>query len=357
MPIVEEARAKVNLALHVTGRRPDGYHELDMLVAFADVGDSVTLATSDTDGFVIDGPMAKGLSTEADNLVLRALRGFRELTGRTEPLSVRLTKRLPVASGIGGGSADAAATLRGLCRLYALSANDPALAELALSLGADVPMCLAGRPARVAGIGERIAPTTGRLSFGLLLVNPGVGVSTPAVFKALARRDNPPLPSLPAFDDVDRLSAFLADATRNDLEAPARDISPVIGDVLEALARQPETKLSRMSGSGATCFGLFGDMAAAARACERLMAHHPGWWIEPATAAFQGDLPDQPRDRRQRPRRRSLDGCAPRPPIPRRTVPPSTPMYRRGTAASRRAEGRRSPPRRRRAAAGRRRRR
>lgn len=286
MPIVEEARAKINLALHVTGRRPDGYHELDMLVAFADVGDSVTLATSDTDGFVIDGPMAKGLSTDADNLVLRALRGFRELTGRTEPLSVRLTKRLPVASGIGGGSADAAATLRGLCRLYALSANDPALAELALSLGADVPMCLAGRPARVAGIGERIAPTTGRLSFGLLLVNPGVGVSTPAVFKALAQRDNPPLPSLPAFDDVDRLSAFLTDATRNDLEAPARDISPVIGDVLEALARQPEAKLARMSGSGATCFGLFGDKAAAARAGERLMADHPGWWIEPATAAF-----------------------------------------------------------------------
>lgn len=287
MPIVEEARAKVNLALHVTGRRPDGYHELDMLVAFADVGDSVTLAASDTDEFAIDGPMAEGLSTDADNLVLRALKGFRELTGKTEPLSVRLTKRLPVASGIGGGSADAAATLRGLCRLYDLSANEPAFTELALSLGADVPMCLAGHPAHVAGIGERIAPTAGRLSFGLLLVNPGVGVSTPAVFRALARRDNPPLPALPAFEDADRLATFLAEATRNDLEAPARGISPVIGEVLEAIARQPEAKLSRMSGSGATCFDLFGDKAAATRAGERLATDHPDWWwIEPATAAF-----------------------------------------------------------------------
>jgi 4-diphosphocytidyl-2-C-methyl-D-erythritol kinase len=286
MLIVEEARAKVNLALHVTGRRPDGYHELDMLVAFADVGDSVTLAASDTDEFVIDGPMAEGLSTDTDNLVQRALKGFRELTGRTEPLSVRLTKRLPVASGIGGGSADAAATLRGLCRLYDRSANDPALTELALSLGADVPMCLAGLPAHVAGIGERIAPTASRLPFGLLLVNPGVGVSTPAVFRALAQRDNPPLPALPAFEDADRLAAFLAEATRNDLEAPARDISPVIGEVLEAIARQKETKLSRMSGSGATCFGLFGDKAAATRAGERLASDHPDWWIEPVTAVF-----------------------------------------------------------------------
>lgn len=286
MPIVEEARAKVNLALHVTGRRPDGYHDLDMLVAFADVGDRITLAASETDGFVIDGPMAAGLSADADNLVLRALRGVRELTGRREPLSIRLTKRLPVASGIGGGSADAAATLRGLCRLYDLSTDDPALAELALSLGADVPMCVAGRPARVAGIGERISPTTGRLSFGLLLVNPGVGVSTPAVFRALARRDNPPLPALPIFDDLDRLVAFLAEATRNDLEAPARDIAPIIGDVLEALATKTGVRLARMSGSGATCFGLFDTKAAAAAAGERLATDHPDWWIAAAKAAF-----------------------------------------------------------------------
>ena len=286
MPIVEEARAKINLALHVIGRRPDGYHDLDMLVAFADVGDRVTLATSDANSFAIDGPMASGLSSDADNLVLRALSGFRELTGRTEPLSIRLTKRLPVASGIGGGSADAAATLRGLCRLYDLPADDPALAALALSLGADVPMCIVSTPARVSGVGERITPTLGQLSFGLLLINPRVGVSTPATFRALRRRDNPPLPPLPAVESLDRFADFLADETRNDLEPPARAIAPVIDDVLTALTGLSGVRLARMSGSGATCFGLFDDKAAACRAGLQLASEHPGWWIEPALASF-----------------------------------------------------------------------
>lgn len=286
MPIVEEARAKVNLALHVTGRRPDGYHDLDMLVAFADIGDSVTLAASDADRFVIDGPMAAGLSTDTGNLVLRALNGFRELTGRTGSLSIRLTKRLPVASGIGGGSADAAATLRGLCRLHHLPADDPALAAVALSLGADVPMCIASTPAHVGGVGERITPTSGRLSFGLLLVNPRFGVSTPAAFRALERRDNPPLPPLPAFETVGHFADFLANETRNDLEPAARAIAPVIDDVLAALADLPGIRLTRMSGSGATCFGLFDDKTSASKAGLRLATEHPDWWIEPARATF-----------------------------------------------------------------------
>ncbi|MCM5560028.1 4-(cytidine 5'-diphospho)-2-C-methyl-D-erythritol kinase [Pleomorphomonas sp. JP5] len=286
MTIVEEARAKVNLALHVSGRRPDGYHDLDMLVAFADVGDSVELTTSEADRFLIDGPMAASLSTDADNLVQRALKGFREITGRTDPLSIRLTKRLPVASGIGGGSADAAATLRALCRLHDVPADAPALAALALSLGADVPMCIASSPARVGGVGERIVPTTGHLCFGLLLVNPNVGVSTPATFRALERRDNPPLPPLPVFDTVRRLADFLAAETRNDLEPAARTIAPVIGDVLTALADLPDVRLTRMSGSGATCFGLFDDKATANRAALKLAPKHPGWWIEPAAATF-----------------------------------------------------------------------
>lgn len=286
MPIVEEARAKINLALHVTGRRADGYHDLDMLVAFADVGDSVTLVTSDTDRFTIDGPMAAGLSADADNLVLRAVQGFRERIGRTEPLSIRLTKRLPVASGIGGGSADAAATLRGLCRLQDIDANDRALASLALSLGADVPMCLTGQPAHVSGVGERIEPTVGQLAFGLLLVNPRVGVSTPAVFRTLERRDNPGLPALPAFGTVGDLSTFLAEETRNDLEAPARAIAPVIGDVLAALGSLPGIRLSRMSGSGATCFGLFADRSSAEVAGARLGADHPNWWVAPASTTL-----------------------------------------------------------------------
>jgi len=286
MPVVEEARAKVNLALHVVGRRPDGYHDLDMLVAFAAVGDTVTLAPGDADRFDIDGPMAGDLRADSDNLVLRALRGFRELDGRSDPLAIRLLKRLPVASGIGGGSADAAATLRGLCRLYGRPTADPSVTALALSLSADVPMCLDGRPARVAGVGERIAPTAGRLAFGLLLANPRVGVSTPAVFQALERRDNPPLPALPAFGTAADLAAFLAIKTRNDLEPPAKAIAPVIADVLAALAGLPGVRLARMSGSGATCFGLFDDRAAADVAGARLAADHPGWWVEPTEARF-----------------------------------------------------------------------
>ncbi|WP_156886929.1 4-(cytidine 5'-diphospho)-2-C-methyl-D-erythritol kinase [Pleomorphomonas oryzae] len=286
MPIVEEARAKVNLALHVIGRRPDGYHELDMLVAFADAGDTVTLAPSDRDRFDIDGPMAGDIGAGADNLVLRALRGFRDLSGQTDPLAIRLTKRLPVASGIGGGSADAAAILRGLCNLHDRSADDPAITALAQSLGADVPMCVMSRPAHAAGIGERIAPTGGRLSFGLLLVNPRVGVSTPAAFRMLERHDNPPLPTLPAFDTVADLAAFLTIETRNDLELPAEAIAPIIVDVLSAIARLPGIRLARMSGSGATCFGLFDDRTAAEMAATQLAADRPSWWIQPTTSVF-----------------------------------------------------------------------
>lgn len=285
-PVVEKARAKVNLALHVTGRRPDGYHDLDMLVAFADVGDEVTLAPAGADRFDVAGPMATGLAADADNLVLRAVRGFRALTGRTEPLAVRLVKRLPVASGIGGGSADAAATLRALCHFHDHPVDDPALARLALSLGADVLMCLASLPARVSGVGERIEPTAGRLAFGLLLVNPGVGLSTPAVFGALERRDNPPLPALPAIGSAADLAAFLAAETRNDLEPPARKLAPEIGGVLAALAALPGVRLARMSGSGATCFGLFDDRQAAETAGARLAADRPGWWIAPAASVF-----------------------------------------------------------------------
>lgn len=286
MAIVEEARAKINLALHVIGRRPDGYHELDMLVAFADTGDTVILTPSDLDRFDIDGPMAGGIQADADNLVLRALRGFRETTGCAAPLAIRLTKRLPVASGIGGGSADASAMLRGLCRLHGWATGDPAIAAMARSLGADVPMCLASLPARVEGIGERIAPTAGRLTFGLLLVNPCIGVSTPTVFKTLERRDNPPLPPLPTLNTVTDLTAFLVGETRNDLERPAKAIAPVIVDTLADIASLPGARLARMSGSGATCFGLFDDRPAAETAAAIIADKHPDWWIQPATSSF-----------------------------------------------------------------------
>lgn len=274
-----EARAKINLALHVTGRRPDGYHDLDMLVAFADVGDRLSVERAAVDRFEITGPMATGLAADGDNLVIRARDGFRALTGWSEPVAIRLDKRLPVASGIGGGSADAAATLVALCRLAGHDAEDPALAPLALSLGADVPMCRVGKPAHVSGIGETVEPVSLGHAYGLLLVNPGLGLSTPAVFRSLERRDNPPPPPLP--NDLSRqdFAAFLAAETRNDLEAPARALLPVIGDVLGEIAAIDEIRLARMSGSGATCFGLFDDRATAEAAAGRLRARHPAWWV------------------------------------------------------------------------------
>lgn len=286
MLVVEEARAKINLALHVVGRRPDGYHDLDMLVAFANVGDTVTMERGDEDLFEIDGPMALELSANADNLVLRALSGFRALTEWSQPMKIRLTKRLPIASGIGGGSADAAAALRGLCRLHGYPVDGPALAKVALSLGADVPMCLTGRPGHISGIGERIFPTAGSLSFGLLLVNPRVGVSTPAVFRALERRDNPSLPPLAPVESGKDLATFLANKTRNDLEVPAKLLAPTIADALSAITELPGVRLARMSGSGATCFGIFDDLPTTRSAGDRLAAAHPDWWIEPAMSAF-----------------------------------------------------------------------
>lgn len=284
-PILELASAKINLALHVTGRRENGYHDLDMLVAFAEgIGDRLTVAPASSDSFAITGPMAGNLSADGDNLVIRARDGFRALSGWTDPVAITLEKHLPVASGIGGGSADAAATLRALCRL---SGHDPSsLADLALSLGADVPMCLVGRPAHILGIGETIHPVALGHRYGLLLVNPGVAVSTPSVFRALERRDNPPLPALPDALSADAFAAFVTASTRNDLEAPARQLASVIGDVLADLKALPGIRLARMSGSGATCFGLFDDAASAEAAADIIRLDHADWWVAAGQTLF-----------------------------------------------------------------------
>ncbi|MDO5647693.1 4-(cytidine 5'-diphospho)-2-C-methyl-D-erythritol kinase [Paracoccus sp. (in: a-proteobacteria)] len=271
-PVSEPAPAKLNLALHVTGRRDDGYHLLDSLVCFAGVGDVVTL-TPGGPSLTIDGPFAAGLST-TDNLCLRAA----DLAGGAAQIA--LTKNLPVASGIGGGSADAAAVLRGLAQM-----GHP-LPRAPERLGADVPVCLAGRPARMQGIGEHITPLPPLPALHLVLVNPGIALSTPQVFSALTCRDNPPLPPIPIFADLNALIHWLR-ATRNDLEPPARQIAPVIGDVLDALTAQGAA-FARMSGSGATCFGLFDRADHAERAATALS--HNGWWAvatelaQPATA-------------------------------------------------------------------------
>ena len=259
--VIEAAPAKLNLALHVTGRRTDGYHLLDSLVAFAGLGDVVTLEPGPL-SLRIEGPFAPGLPVSDDNLCLRAAR----LAGADA--AITLTKALPVASGIGGGSADAAAVLRGLARMgHAL----PLQTE---RLGADVPVCLASGPARMQGVGEVLTPLPPLPATPLVLVNPGIAVSTPQVFAAMAWRDNPGLPAIPAFAGLADLTAWLAD-TRNDLEAPAMTLAPVIGQVLEAL-RATGAAFARMSGSGATCFGLYDSPDRARIAATALKQH--GWW-------------------------------------------------------------------------------
>ncbi|MFN4058495.1 MAG: 4-(cytidine 5'-diphospho)-2-C-methyl-D-erythritol kinase [Roseinatronobacter sp.] len=279
MTLSEHAPAKVNLCLHVTGQRADGYHLLDSLVVFTQVGDSVAL--TQTPGLTLTGPEAAGLQSDGDNLVSRAAR----LTG-AEGLGLVLDKHLPVASGIGGGSSDAAATLRLIARARGLPLPD---AAEVLRLGADVPVCLTPRPRRMQGIGEILSDLPPVPDFALVLVNPRVCVPTPAVFRAFARLDGAqmgepgPWPDLPAF--VHWLSA-----QRNDLQVPACQIAPVIAEVLTHLRALPACLLARMSGSGATCFGVFATLAQAQAAADLLTARAPHWWVRPT-----GLLTDTPR--------------------------------------------------------------
>lgn len=266
------APAKVNLALHVTGRRADGYHLLDSLVVFAGVGDTVTASPSDRLTLQVTGPQARHLPVTDDNLVLRAAR----LMGVTAALT--LDKVLPVASGIGGGSADAAATIRVLADLMGRPLPNPAQT---LALGADVPVCLTGRPTRMQGVGEILTPLPPMPAAWLVLVNPGVAVPTPAVFAALAQRDNAPMPEIPGFPDAAAMARWLG-LQRNDLQPPAIALVPAIAEALAALSRQPGCLLTRMSGSGATCFALFADEQPAHTAATHLAATHPAWWIAPA---------------------------------------------------------------------------
>ncbi|MCC6007752.1 MAG: 4-(cytidine 5'-diphospho)-2-C-methyl-D-erythritol kinase [Rhodobacteraceae bacterium] len=275
MAIEEAAPAKVNLCLHVTGRRADGYHLLDSLVLFTQAGDRLRAVPAPTLTLEVTGPHAEGLSPGDDNLVLRAARLLATPSGRGARLS--LEKRLPLASGIGGGSADAAAALRALSRMWRVPLpSDAAI----LALGADVPACLAGRPARMQGIGERLTPLPALPPLWLVLVNPRVEVPTGPVFSGLFRRDNAPLPPLPdGWPGAEALADWLG-RTRNDLESPARGIAPVIDEVLAALSACPGGLLARMSGSGATCFALFAREAAARDAAARIARARPGWWVE-----------------------------------------------------------------------------
>lgn len=323
--IVEAAPAKLNLALHVRRRRADGYHDIETLFAFCRHGDVVTVTEAGCDSFAIVGPFAAALGGGAssrqresdrlafsqspapfelsfstpyrsseedstalrqaqgergsvlngwsDNLVTRAADAFRAVFGIAQPYAITLEKNLPVASGIGGGSADAAATLRALARRHDIASDDPRLIEIAARLGADVPACLAGRTAFGTGKGDALVPLDAWRDTPVLLVNPGVAVPTGAVFAAWDGRDRG------ALDPGD------APGGRNDLEPPARSLAPVIGDVVALLAAQPGVTLARMSGSGATCFGLFATLAARDAAEAAVASAAPDWWRLATTLA------------------------------------------------------------------------
>ncbi len=274
----EFAPAKVNLFLHVIGRRADGYHLLDSLAVFPPVGDRLCAVPDEVLSLTVEGPFGAALASEADNLVLRAARALGGTAGgpaqerATRGARIKLEKHLPVASGIGGGSADAAAALRLLCRLWGLP---PASIRIALALGADVSVCLASRPARMGGVGETLTPAPGLPATGIVLVNPGVSLTTVQVFRARTGGFSGPAELPVSWPDATAMAGDLA-KLRNDLEPPAIALRPVIGAVLGALAAMPDCLLARMSGSGATCFGLFPN-AAAAEAVARALAR-PGWW-------------------------------------------------------------------------------
>jgi len=275
----EAARAKINLFLHVGRRRADGYHELESLVAFTDAGDVLTFAPAETLSLAIDGQFASSLQNEPDNLVLKAARALAAHAGVEPRAKITLTKNLPIASGIGGGSADAAAALRGLCKLWNLSPSPDDLNEIALSLGSDVPVCLVSKSAWMTGRGEHIAPMS-LPRIPMVLVNPGVPVSTAEVFANLHSRTGVGAPKPDAIHSTDELIAYLK-TTANDLEAPARAIAPVIEEALTALLNCGAL-LARMSGSGATCFGIFEDDAKAGAAANIIAKAHSGWWVKAA---------------------------------------------------------------------------
>lgn len=290
---VVEAPAKVNLSLHVVGRRDDGYHLLDSLIAFAGVGDTLTAAPADSLSLHVNGPFAEALAAAlpagAENIVLKAARRLAEAAGVPPRARLTLTKRLPVAAGIGGGSADAAAALLALCRLWDVAPARDDLMALALALGADVPICLHGRAANVSGVGEGIADAPALPPAWLVLVNPLVAVSTPEVFRARRGRFNQAAPLTEAPADA----AALAEALReraNDLTKAAVSLAPEIGTVLVDIGALPGCLLARMSGSGATCFGLFAAEAEARAAAATLAQSRPEWWsaAAPLVAARPG---------------------------------------------------------------------
>ncbi|MET3844198.1 4-(cytidine 5'-diphospho)-2-C-methyl-D-erythritol kinase [Bradyrhizobium sp. OAE829] len=289
--LIDEGRAKVNLTLRVVGRRTDGFHDLESVVAFADCADRLTLTPGSDLTLQMSGPLAQACGETSDNLVLKATRLLAERVPGLKSGSFTLDKVLPVAAGIGGGSADAAAALRLLAKLNGLSLDDERLREVALATGADVPVCLASRACDMTGVGDTLTP----LSLPIMpcvMINPCVPVPTKDVFKALGLRSGELLVGVTdVFRGVDwpEAGASVEDwvevlaASANDLEAPAMRIQPVIGEVISALNATNGAWLARMSGSGATCFAIYENTADAGRAAEKIRREHPGWWVHAGT--------------------------------------------------------------------------
>ena len=276
MLVSERACAKINLALHIKGRREDGYHELESIVAFAGIADVLTIAPATEVSISLSGPFANDLPPDGENITLTAWHLLASYAGKKNtpfsPVKFYLEKNLPVASGIGGGSADAAAALRGLIRLFDISISAQDLNKIALQLGADVPICLGQKTSRMRGIGEIIEPIAVGLPRAVLLVNPRVPLPTHAVFEALKLECGQSFGT--AIGDLSNIKNW-----RNDLTAPAIKIVPEIADVLESLGSQEDITCSRMSGSGATCFGLAENLGQAERAATNIKNQHPDWWV------------------------------------------------------------------------------
>jgi 4-diphosphocytidyl-2-C-methyl-D-erythritol kinase len=284
--LVENAPAKVNLTLRVLGRRADGYHELESLVAFADVGDRLALTPGDALALTVIGPGAAQTGAEADNLVLKATRALAARVAGLRAGAFRLDKHLPVAAGLGGGSADAAAALRLLARTNQLAADDPRLRDAARATGADVPVCLDPRPRVMRGIGEILSAPLPLPCLHALLVNPGFAVPTKLVFSGWRPSANPnraldpgsAFAGLAKIESAEQLLNWLG-SQPNDLEAPAIALAAAIAEVLASLRSAAGCRLARMSGSGATCFALFSSLKETASAGKNLRAKFPDWWI------------------------------------------------------------------------------
>jgi 4-diphosphocytidyl-2-C-methyl-D-erythritol kinase len=289
--LIDQGRAKVNLTLRVVGRRTDGFHDLESVVAFADCADRLTLTPGSELSLQMSGPLAQACGETSDNLVLKATRLLAERVPGLKSGSFTLDKILPVAAGIGGGSADAAAALRLLAKLNGLSLDDERLREVAIETGADVPVCLASRACDMTGVGETLTP----LSLPIMpcvMINPCVPVATKDVFAALGLRNGELLVGVTdVFRGTDwpEAGASVEDwvevlaASTNDLEAPAMRIQPVIGEVIAALNATNGAWLARMSGSGATCFAIYENTADSGRAAEKIRRDHPTWWVHAGT--------------------------------------------------------------------------